>query len=30
MTSNQAQMWHALRIAGVDDKLSGFGKIFNS
>jgi maleate isomerase len=30
ITSNQAQMWHALRIAGVDDKLSGFGKIFNS
>ncbi len=30
ITSNQAQMWYALRTAGVEDKLSGFGRIFNS
>ena len=30
ITSNQAQMWYALRMAGVNDKLSGFGRIFNS
>ena len=30
ITSNQAQMWYALRKAGVNDKLSGFGRIFNS
>ena len=30
ITSNQAQMWYALRTAGVNDKLSGFGRIFNS
>ena len=28
ITSNQAQMWYALRTAGVNDKLSGFGIIF--
>ena len=30
ITSNQAQMWYALRTAGVNDKLSGFGRIFSS
>jgi maleate isomerase len=29
ITSNQAQMWHALRTAGITDKLNGFGKIFS-
>ena len=29
ITSNQAQMWSCLRRAGVDDKISGFGKLFN-
>ncbi|MBI29501.1 MAG: Arylmalonate decarboxylase [Alphaproteobacteria bacterium MarineAlpha5_Bin11] len=29
ITSNQAQMWSCLRRAGVYDKISGFGRIFN-
>jgi len=29
ITSNQGQMWHALRTAGIKDKLKGFGKIFD-
>ncbi len=29
ITSNQAQMWSCLRRAGVEDKISGFGKLFN-
>ena len=29
ITSNQAQMWSCLRRAGVDDQISGFGKLFN-
>ena len=28
VTSNQAQMWSCLRRAGIKDKISGFGKIF--
>ena len=28
VTSNQAQFWSCLRRAGIDDKLSGFGKLF--
>ena len=28
ITSNQAQMWSCLRKAGIDDKLEGFGQIF--
>ena len=29
ITSNQAQMWSCLRRAGVQDNISGFGKLFN-
>ena len=29
ITSNQGQMWHALRTAGITDKINGFGRIFN-
>jgi maleate isomerase len=28
VTSNQAQMWSCLRRAGVDDRIDGFGEIF--
>ena len=28
ITSNQAQMWSCLRRAGVEDNISGFGKLF--
>ncbi|MDX1739206.1 MAG: arylmalonate decarboxylase, partial [Alphaproteobacteria bacterium] len=28
VTSNQAMMWHCLRLAGIDDQISGFGKLF--
>ncbi len=26
--SNQASMWHCLRLAGIDDAISGFGRLF--
>ena len=29
ITSNQAQMWSCLRRAGIKDKISGFGQIFD-
>ena len=29
ITSNQAQMWSCLRRAGIADKISGFGELFN-
>ena len=29
ITSNQAQMWSCLRRAGIEDELSGFGRIFS-
>lgn len=28
VSSNQAQAWHMLRLAGVDDRLQGFGRLF--
>ena len=28
ITSNQAQMWSALRLAGINDNLKGFGRLF--
>mgnify|MGYP001156839931 FL=1 len=28
ITSNQAQMWSALRLAGINDNLNGFGQLF--
>ena len=28
ITSNQAQMWSCLRRAGIEDKITGFGRIF--
>ena len=30
ITSNQAQMWSSLRLAGIDDKIKGFGRIFDN
>ena len=30
ITSNQAQMWSCLRRAGVEDKILGFGELFNN
>jgi maleate isomerase len=30
ITSNQAALWHALRIIGVKDRLNGLGKLFES
>lgn len=29
ITSNQAQMWSCLRLAGIDDVIEGFGQIFH-
>lgn len=29
VTSNQAHMWSCLRRAGIDDKLTGFGRLFD-
>ena len=29
ITSNQAQMWSCLRRAGIEDKILGFGELFN-
>ena len=28
VSSNMALLWHLLRLAGVDDDLSGFGRLF--
>ncbi len=28
VTSNQAMMWHCLRLAGIDDQLDGYGRLF--
>ena len=28
VTSNQAMLWHCLRLAGIDDKLEGLGRLF--
>lgn len=28
VASNQAMMWHCLRLAGVDDRLDGYGRLF--
>jgi maleate isomerase len=28
VTSNQAMLWHALRVSGVDDRTTGFGTLF--
>jgi maleate isomerase len=28
VSSNQAMMWHALRTAGIDEPIAGFGKLF--
>jgi maleate isomerase len=30
ITSNQATMWHVLRLAGIQDKIEGYGKLFYS
>ena len=28
VASNQAMMWHCLRLAGIDDRLEGYGRLF--
>ena len=28
VTSNQAMLWHCLRLAGIDDRLDGLGRLF--
>jgi maleate isomerase len=25
--SNQAMLWHCLRLAGIDDRISGYGRL---
>jgi maleate isomerase len=27
ITSNQATIWHALRLAGIEDKINGYGRL---
>ena len=27
VTSNQAMLWHCLRLAGIDDRLDGMGRL---
>jgi maleate cis-trans isomerase len=27
LTSNQAMVWHAMRVSGIDDKVEGFGSL---
>lgn len=28
ISSNQAMFWHCLRLAGIQDKIQGYGKLF--
>jgi maleate isomerase len=28
VASNQAMLWHCLRLAGIDDRLEGLGRLF--
>lgn len=28
VTSNQGMMWHCLRMAGIEDRLDGYGRLF--
>jgi maleate isomerase len=28
-SSNHALLWHMLRLAGIDDKVDGFGRLFS-
>ena len=28
IASNQAMLWHCLRLAGIDDRLEGLGRLF--
>ena len=28
VVSNQAMFWNALRLAGIDDKIEGYGRLF--
>ena len=28
ITSNQAMIWDTLRLAGIDDKIEGYGRLF--
>jgi len=30
ITSTQATLWHALRLAGVDDRIKGYGRLFDA
>ena len=29
VTSNQGMMWHCMRLAGIDDRIEGYGKLFS-
>jgi maleate isomerase len=29
ITSTQATLWHALRLAGIDDRITGYGRLFD-
>ena len=29
ITSTQATLWHALRLAGIDDRIKGYGRLFD-
>jgi len=29
ITSTQAILWHALRLAGIDDRIRGYGRLFD-
>ena len=29
ITSTQATLWHALRLAGIDDRIRGYGRLFD-
>ena len=29
VSSNQAMLWHCLRLAGIDDRIAGLGQLFS-
>jgi len=29
ITSTQATLWHALRLAGIDDRITGYGRLLD-
>ncbi len=30
ISSTQATLWHALRLAGIDDRIAGFGRLMEA